>query len=54
MTTLPQIVYISGGLAPKSARPEEGGPRDLTTDTTASSWTSLETTDTTASSESLA
>jgi hypothetical protein len=54
MIILPPIVYISSGLGPKSARPEEGGQRDLTTDTTASSWTSLKTTDTTASSESLA
>jgi hypothetical protein len=51
---LPPIVYISSGLAPESARPEEGGQRDLTTDTTASSATSLKTTDTTASSERLA
>jgi hypothetical protein len=35
ITTLPEIVYISRGLAPKSARPKEGGQRDLTTDTTA-------------------
>jgi hypothetical protein len=34
MTTLPPIVYITSGFAPKSARPEEGGQRDLTTDTT--------------------
>jgi hypothetical protein len=32
---IPPIVYISTGLAPKSAEPEEGGQRDLTTDTTA-------------------
>jgi hypothetical protein len=32
---LPPIVYIISGLAPKSARPEEGGQRNLTTDTTA-------------------
>jgi hypothetical protein len=31
---LPPIVYIISGLAPKSARPEEGGQRDLTTNTT--------------------
>jgi hypothetical protein len=29
MTTLPAIVYTSRGLAPKSARPEDGGQRDL-------------------------
>jgi hypothetical protein len=34
---LPPIVYISSGVAPKRARPEEGEQRDLTTDTTASS-----------------
>jgi hypothetical protein len=33
--SLPPIVCISGVLAPKSARPEVGGERDLTTDTTA-------------------
>jgi hypothetical protein len=32
---LPPIVCIGSGLAPKSARPEQGGQRDLTTDTTA-------------------
>jgi hypothetical protein len=49
MRNLPPIVYISCGVAPKSATPEERGERDLTTDTTASSGTSPKTTDTTAS-----
>jgi hypothetical protein len=35
MRTLPPIVFISSGIVPKSATPEEGGQRDLTTDTTA-------------------
>jgi hypothetical protein len=51
---LQPIVYISSGLAPKSARQEEGGQGDLTTDTTASSRTSPKTANTTTSSERIA
>jgi hypothetical protein len=35
MRALPPIVYISSGVAPKSATPEEGEQGELTTDTTA-------------------
>jgi hypothetical protein len=53
MRIIPPTVYISSGVAPKSSTPEEGEKRDLTTDTTASSGTSLKTIDTMASSARL-